>query len=122
MVHTAIANDSATSATLQPGKIRQLNDDFRGTFVGGRVVVTQGVAALPEDRLHALLHLVRTFDSFSAGNDPHEEHDFGSIDFEAERYFWKIDYYDRLMEFGSADSADPSLTVRVLTVMRADEY
>jgi hypothetical protein len=35
---------------------------------------------------------------------------------------WKIDYYDRSRRYHSPDPADPKLTVRVLTVMRADEY
>ena len=39
-----------------------------------------------------------------------------------EKFFWKIDYYDRKTEFGSPDPADPALTTRVLTIMRADEY
>lgn len=37
-------------------------------------------------------------------------------------YYWKIDYYDRNLEFHSPDPADPSATVRVLTIMRVDEY
>jgi hypothetical protein len=31
-------------------------------------------------------------------------------------------YYDRKTEFGSSDPADPAVTTRVLTIMRADEY
>ena len=61
--------------------IRALNDKFRTSFVGGRMVLTAGVAALAEHDLLALLQLVRSFDAFSADNDPHEEHDFGAIDF-----------------------------------------
>ena len=36
--------------------------------------------------------------------------------------FRKIDYYDRATEAGSPDPADPAVTTRVLTLMRADEY
>lgn len=102
--------------------IRELNDKFRTSFVGGRIVVTAGVAALSEHKLLALLQSVRSFDAFSTDNDPYEEHDFGAIDFGDERYFWKIDYYDRSMEAGSENPADPASTTRVLTLMRADEY
>jgi hypothetical protein len=38
------------------------------------------------------------------------------------RYFWKVDCYDRATEFGSPDPADPAVTTRVLTILRADEY
>ena len=50
------------------------------------------------------------------------EHDFGAIDEGGVRCFWKIDLYDRATEMGSPDPADPAVTTRVLTIMRADEY
>ena len=65
---------------------------------------------------------VATFDDFSADNDPHGEHDFGSFDLAGDKFFWKIDYYDPTLEFGSDDPADPSKTTRVLTLMLAAEY
>ena len=34
---------------------------------------------------------------------------------------WKLDCHDRDLRCGSPDPADPSVTTRVLTVMRADE-
>jgi hypothetical protein len=49
-------------------------------------------------------------------------HDFGSIEIDGETYFWKIDYYDLAMQFGSESPEDPEQTTRVLTIMRADEY
>ena len=39
-----------------------------------------------------------------------------------EDHFWKIDYYDHALENGSENPADPEITRRVLTIMRADEY
>ena len=103
-------------------RIRELNDAFRMTFAGGRVMLTDGVDALSEDDKAAVLSKVRTFADFNSDNDPHGEHDFVSFDHEGEKYFAKIDYYASDMQHGSEDPSDPSQTVRVLTVMRADEY
>ena len=103
-------------------RIRELNDAFRRTFVGGAVMITAGIEAMPLDQRRALLQKVRSFEAFGEDNDPHGEHDFGAVDEAGERYFWKLDYYDRTMESGSPDPADPSMTTRVLTIMRADEY
>jgi hypothetical protein len=111
---------STTASTVD--RIRALNDDFRRTFVGGMVVITAGVEALPIDQRRSLLAKVRAFDAFTADNDPHGEHDFGAVDEGGVRCFWKIDLYDRDIEFGSPDPTDPAVTTRVLTVMLAEEY
>jgi Protein of unknown function (DUF3768) len=103
-------------------RIRELNDAFRRTFIGGAVMITSGVEAMPLDQRRSLLQKVRSFDAFSEGNDPHGERDFGSIDEAGVRCFFKIDYYDRKTEFGSPDPADPAVTTRVMTIMLADEY
>jgi len=103
-------------------RIRALNDDFRRTFVGGMIMITAGVEALPAEQRKSLLAKVRAFDVFTEDNDPHGEHDFGALDEAGVRYFWKIDNYDRAIEFGSPDAADPAVTTRVLTVMLAEEY
>ena len=44
---------------------------------------------------------------------------FGST---TQRVFFKIDYFDPTMTSASADPADPTATVRVVTIMLADEY
>lgn len=102
--------------------VRQLNDAFRQTFSGGKVFMTASVAALPDMvRANALVEVTR-YDDFSADNDPHGEHDFGSFELCGRVFFWKIDAYDKNMEFGSEDPADPAKTTRVLTLMLAEDY
>jgi hypothetical protein len=103
-------------------RIRVLNDNFRCTFVGGRVVITQGVDALPLDTKARVVLAVQSYNDFTTDNDPHGEHDFGIFEIEGETYMFKIDYYSLDMDGGSEDSADPEQTTRVLTIMRADEY
>lgn len=103
-------------------KIRQLNDLLRSTFIGGLVVCTSSVAETDEDTRRCLMREVQNFNNFSEDNNPHGENDFGAIDLQGEKFFFKIDYYDKSMEMGSPDPADPSVTRRVITIMRADEY
>ena len=112
-----------TSTTVSTAeRIRALNDAFRHTFVGGMIMITAGVEALPAEQRRSLLQKVRAFDVFTDDNDPHGEHDFGAIDEGGVRCFWKIDYYDTDMDLMSPDPADSSVTTRVLTVMLAEEY
>lgn len=109
-------------AETQTDRIRTLNDAFRKSFVGGRVVVTSGTTTLSDiDRL-ALFAAVKNFDTFTSDNDPYGEHDFGSIDIAGGRFFWKLDCYDLHCLGHSPNAADPAVTTRVLTIMRADEY
>jgi Protein of unknown function (DUF3768) len=103
-------------------RIRVLNDNFRSTFVGGQVVMTQGVETVPIDTKARVILAVKSFRAFTKENDPHGEHDFGSFEIEGETYFYKLDYYALDMDGGSEDPADPNVTTRVLTIMRADEY
>jgi hypothetical protein len=103
-------------------RIRVLNDNFRSTFVGGQVVMTQGVDALPIDTKARVILAVQSFSNFTKDNDPHGEHDFGSFEIDGVTYFFKLDYYSLDMNGGSEDPADPEKTARVLTIMRADEY
>jgi hypothetical protein len=90
-----------TASTVD--RIRALNDAFRRTFIGGAVMITTGVEAMPAEQRKSLLQKVRAFDAFTDDNDPHREHDFGAVDEGGVRYFWKIDCYERATEFGSPD-------------------
>lgn len=86
------------------------------------MVITCGVASLPEPDIAAVLLAVKTFTDFTPDNDPHEEHDFALIEAAGERVMFKIDYYDRALSMHSPDAADPAVTVRVLTIMFSSEY
>lgn len=110
------------TVTVASESIAALNDAFRRSFAGGRVYLTSGVLALTGREQAELLRQVQAFDSFGPDNDPYGNHDFGSLSFEQVTYFWKIDYYDPSLSQRSPDPADASVTVRVITVMRSDEY
>ena len=103
-------------------KIAILNDAFRTTFLSGTICVTAGLHLLGDEFVKAALLAVREVTAFSEDNDPHGEHDFGTLEIEGRKLFWKIDYYDPTMTAGAEDPACASTTRRVLTVMLAEEY
>ena len=76
--------------TLQ---IAELNDAFRSTFRGGKVFLTAGVDALGLVAVLDIQMAVQQFNTFTVDNDPYREHDFGSLDYQGEKIFWKIDCY-----------------------------
>ena len=102
--------------------IKTLNDNFRKTFIGGRVILTSGIRAKTQDEIAEILEKVRSFDNFTTANDPYGEHDFGSFDYKGQKIFWKIDYYDLNYEYMSENPADPTITNQVLTIMLASDY
>ena len=75
-------------------KIRALNDAFRKTFWGGRVMMTAGVAALENPVRNAVVEKIKAFDAFDENNDPWGEHDFVSVEHDGQTYFAKIDLYE----------------------------
>jgi len=123
----------------QTARIARLNDLARQAMgVACTAVATAGFRSLPDTDQSCVRELIETFDVFTDDNDPHGERDFGTIyqlgngrwtterprlrEDERERVFWKIDYYDRDMQFASEDAANPAVTQRVLTIMLSDEY
>jgi hypothetical protein len=112
---------------LPQKSLAQLNDHARRHwYVPGLIttLLTRGVQALAPccDSRRALLEQIAGCDDFDPGNDPYGEHDFGALTFRGERIFWKFDYYDLSLQYGSPNPQDVSQTRRVMTVMLASEY
>ena len=120
-------------------RIRTLNDlARRNPGIGCRAVMTAGFAALEDLDRHAAFTAIMDFNQFTQDNDPHGEHDFGAIyrlpsgawvqrkpedkKMIAQTVFWKIDSYDKVLEFGSEAPCDAEQTTRVLTILLASEY
>jgi hypothetical protein len=110
-----------TSEAEKKKKIRELNDNFRQTFQGGQVFMGREISVLDEWTQFELLNRIRNFNDFHSGNDPHKEHDFGTVELNNISYNWKIDYYDNDMQYHSPDKSDPEVTIRVLTIMKVGE-
>jgi len=104
--------------------VRTLNDAFRTAVLSplGQWAFTHGVHDLGPEFVSQAIGQVRTFEAFTKDNDPYGEHDFGSLNISGHTVFFKIDYYDQNLEFGSEDPGDPAKCRRVLTVMLASEY
>ena len=103
-------------------RIAELNDAFRRTLSGGRVLITSGIQNEGEEFVASVLAAVRAFNNFHPDNDPYGEHDFGALTVEGIQVFFKLDCYDPSEQFGSEDPADPEKTRRVLTIMLPEEY
>jgi hypothetical protein len=103
-------------------RTRMLNDDLRKHLTGGRALITSGIAAMGAEAVERLVKTIAVFDDFCAANDPHEEHDFGCFKFDDVDVVFKIDYFDKKVEFYSQNPADPLVTERVITLMLASEY
>lgn len=106
-----------------PTRIRHLNDLFRCHGLGqGSILVTHGVNSVDDEFAPKAMAAVRAFDQFNEDNDPHGEHDFGALEVEGEKLFFKIDYYDLKMKMHSPNAANAAVTHRVLTIMHRSEY
>lgn len=118
----AAEQDAADCNAQQAAEIAKRNDALRRDRLGGHVVMTAAVAALPPDVHNGAVLVMRRFDAFSAENDPYGEHDFGAFDHGGQRFLFKIDTYaDSTLTSGPEDPLAPS-AVRVLTLMLASDY
>lgn len=105
-------------------RIRDLNDQFRMRGIGnGTMFVTSGIQAEGSAFVVSAVNAVRTFAGFDDDNDPWGEHDFGAVEVDAQKVFFKIDYYaSESLDAGSENPANEGVTYRVLTIMLASEY
>lgn len=113
-------DDKNQNENQKTERIRQLNDAARKSLSG--LVVTSGVSCFPLDFQLELFRELKNYNNFNAGNDPHNEHDFGTILLGGCKFFWKIDYYDTSLKYHSEDASNPSITRRIITLMLAEEY
>ena len=104
-------------------RIRFLNDELRteGSCRNGRVVAA-GRLTQKYEKVGAIAAAVAAIDQWSDGDDPYCEHDFGKLDVDGEAVIWKIDYYALDEMHGSDHPEDPNVTVRILTLMSAEDY
>jgi hypothetical protein len=102
--------------------ICKLNDEFRNTLTGGKIILTNGVKALSLKRQLDIQAAVKSFDRFDDENDPFNEHDYGAVQVAEFSVFFKIDCYDSSIENASPNPCDPKVTTRVLTIGLMPEF
>jgi len=120
MSETNNGDDAATTANK---KICSLNDELRqGQGINGQIMLTSGIHDQGQEFAAEVAKAVAEFDTFTPENDPHSEHDFGALEVQGKKIFFKVDYYDLTMKMLSSDPSNPAVTKRVLTIMLAEEY
>jgi hypothetical protein len=103
--------------------LRENNDRFRRTFIGGAVIVSEGFAALDDELKSDILWRIRNFDNFEANEDwdPENEHAYLALEYRGCRIVMLIDYWSRDMTSYSGDPYDPKETQLVMTIKFEDE-
>ena len=113
-------NDLVRAALADPEAFKQVNEQG----IEFKLVWTPGIndAFLQTVKIKLLAKAIAAFDAFEADDDPYQQRDFAALEVEGTKVYFKLDYYNRTMDGGSEDPADPAQTVRVLTVMLPSEY
>lgn len=118
-----IAQPKLASADARLATIARLNDRCRqGLDRTARIMVTRtclgtfacddgAMEIVVQARLFAAVRRHVFTDAEAA------ERDRGNFEFEGTTVYFKIDYYDAALEYGSEDPANASMTRRVLTIM-----
>lgn len=105
-------------------RIRELNDELRtkGTGRNGRILIVGALARAGQAEQIVAMRQARLFNDFNSGNDPHGEHDMGQFKALGQSYMFKIDYYALDEMHGSEHPEDPNVTIRVMSIMYAEDY
>lgn len=108
-------------------QIARLNDRARhGLDRTARIVVTSGLMAelageKTADWILAQARLMGAMRRCQFAKDS-PERDFASFEVQGTKVLMKIDYYDQDLEHGSEDPGDSTMTRRVVTLMRSEDY
>ena len=129
---------STPAAVNHAAEIARLNDAARaGSLPTSRTVFTRTLADIlagdgddPGARQASLMMgqaaLRRLINEtpIEPGNDPHGERDFGVVEFQGHKIFWKIDVYanDGTLSWGSETPWNPQQSFRVVTMMLACDW
>ena len=103
--------------TQQITELALLNDVCRTNWVD--VVFTSNVLMGIHNHL-GLAQAITEFNDFNEDNDPYGKHDFGGLEWNGTKVYFKIDYYDQELKYGGDPLADDCR--RVMTIMTAEEY
>lgn len=135
---TQVAQAAPAEAADRTSEIAALNDAARaGTLATSRTVFARALADIlageKEDAGTRQLNLMmgqralrRLINEtpIDPGNDPHGERDFGVVEHEGHKIFWKIDVYanDGTFQWGSEAPWDARQSFRVVTIMLASDW
>ena len=129
-------NDASPTDAYTPdgARIAAQNDAFRAHVCGGVpyppgqalrgcLLCTAAMAAEGEAFVVARCAAVAAQSEFPAEDDPDGLHDFGAVEVQGRRVWWKIDLYaDETLHWGSERPDDPARTVRVLTILFPEDW
>ena len=114
--------------TDRPSRIAALNDLCRqGRDPSARIVVTATcLAALTIgdgflDEIRAQAELLALLHNYVPRPEDGEERSRGVLSLRGRTVWFRIDYYDPALEWGSEDPTDPTITIRVLTLMLPED-
>ncbi|ABP64183.1 hypothetical protein Saro_3941 (plasmid) [Novosphingobium aromaticivorans DSM 12444] len=129
---------AAPADTDHTAEIAALNDAARaGSLVTSKTVFTRALADIlagedPDPGTRQLnlmigqgaLRRLINETPIDPGNDPHGERDFGVVEYQGHKIFWKVDVYanDGTFAWGSETPWDAQQSFRVVTIMLASDW